>query len=84
MTVLEYCRTLSTEQLLRFHRQVMDRVYRAFDGGLMFGFDWRTLHICSPGLAGILGVIAAEETYRTRPPASLSDPYPTPFGEPKR
>jgi len=64
-SISKYCDTLSCEQLDRFYRQLMDRAYRAFDGGLMFGVDWCTLHISNPGLAIGLAIVLRVQRKRT-------------------
>ena len=63
-SISKYCDTLSCEQLHRFYRQLMDRVYLAGEGGLMFGVDWCTLHISNPGLA--IGLSIVLRTQRKR------------------
>ena len=70
-SIQRYCEALSAEQLHRLYRQLHDRVYHRFAGGLVFGVDWSTLHVCHPGLGLALDVIRRSQSSRVTPPPPI-------------
>jgi hypothetical protein len=41
---------LTDQQLLTLFERLLDRIYRAFDGGTQYGVDLPTLALCEPRL----------------------------------
>jgi hypothetical protein len=63
MKVHEYIRSLSDDQLIRFHFQVWRRITNGM-GYQPYGFDWPTLYAIFPHLTMTLRQIIQERSAR--------------------
>jgi hypothetical protein len=51
---------LTIKQLVRLRENINRRIWKRFEGGLVFGVDMSTLHVVAPGLGASLDVVNHE------------------------